>query len=1280
MKIFRVKQRIVFCFFLLCSWQLAAQTSPIETFPYIADFGTETSPGQDNPAWKFYAFSTSLSQITSASWDFATQPEPNQNELAPLFKKDPNEFVPSAFTPCFSLEKSTAVSYVLTVSYFVPTGKMLDIENMAVRITTANENLEPSFSRSFIQYFQSQEITDNGKVVSILVEKHTPSDFLNNGTTTETGITLTKSYTLTADRIPQNGNNCFSFHVARAAKSENKAVPEIYITNLKVEKKEGLDLTAGQIQSPYSAINAGTLPFTAFIRNANTETVNEFTAAYQVDNNPAVRQTFTDIALKGGEIHAFTFSTYPDLSQGDHRIRFWIESEQDIDHSNDTSAMYYVRVGQNAVASIPATFNFYGQSPYGWTAYSDSVYASPSWKFVEDNDYAYPYTSTVKENQAKNNDYLVSPLLQMAADKIYRIEFVYKAILPENAPMGDKSLSLLLSEGIDRASVTNCNNMLWRSEHFDDKGERTIVLYYHSRAEQSRALAFLSNGPFSEGGMRLLKLSIKESETNNVDFFCNFEAATLDQSINNTGNLMDFVDQDGIMGYGKTGNWQVDNKHMGYNNSEYSLRSPGIFNTDAKTGATNDWLILKPFHFNADSTYYLVFQSRMSGQKAGSLEIYVGKDAPRYDWTFAQQNGQKWQTTINRTNYDTVRRIFNVPESGFYLVAIRNTTEVKPDAGDFQEGDAEKHFTLYIDNISLTTSERNSVQVISASVPYEASLNQSVSLSITVRNHAWTSFSKDAISYCYQVDDAMVCREKPTADIASQNTASFTFSTRADFSGNEDQEVKFWVETANVNDPIDTLRVRVIKLVASELPFVENFSQETWAKWQIFPATRTVWTLTHGTNTAHSGEWALKCDGGNTTVSDYAVTPLLKVKKDKTYRISFFYKRGAEAANQNDSLGIYYEYNRYNQTGFRQHLHVFRNLKNTDYTYCEAFLRFPDSGNVFIGLKADLSAQSSALYIDDFAILDSAQSEYTSYALSDLTVNGLLSECDTSAIGYFTFMIKAGGYAIEDQIPLFIRYDDSEPQDITFRKTMMAGDVWLHQVSMPKFSGGEHLLQVWLAFEHEVNRTDDTVACRFTVAGPALLPFKEESVNIVGKARMTSCFEVEEAGTYTLYYTSDATQAVGSSLKIDLLNYGTNLILSVDKIDSVQLTGNETRKKNINLTPGVYAFGFECIDLPDGGLVQITDIRLEKATANRTYEHDLIALRPNPALNHVRVQIPDNAERLMILDLQGRILHRMDLRGRGSEAEVSLQGLQSGVYLVRIESETHYGIVKLIKR
>lgn len=1280
MKIFRVKQRIVFCFFLLCSWRLAAQTSPIETFPYTADFGTETSPGQDNSAWKFYAFSTSLSQIASASWNFATQPEPDQTSLAPLFKKDPNEFVPSAFTPCFFLEKNASVSYILTVSYFVPAGKMLDVENLAVRITAANENLEPSFSKSFIQYFQSQEITENGKVVSVLVEKHTPSDFSSNGTSTEAGITLTKSYTLSSGNIPQNGNNCFSFHVARAAKSESKAVPEIYITYLKVEKKEGIDLIAGQIQSPYSAVNAGTLPFTAFVRNANTETVNEFTAAYQVDDNPAVRQHFTDMALQGRQIRAITFSTYPDLSQGDHRIRFWVESEQDIDHSNDTSAVYYVRTGQNAVASIPATFNFYGHSPYGWTEYSDSVYDAPSWQFVEENDYTYPYTSTVKENQAKNNDYLVSPLLQMAANKIYRIEFVYKAMLPENAPMGDKSLSLLLSEGIDRTSVTTCNHILWRSERFDDKGERTIVLYYRSHAEQIRAFAFLSDGPFSEGGLQLLKLSIQESETNSVDFFCNFEAATLDQSINNTGNLMDFVDQDGIMGYGKTGNWQVDNSHMGYNNSEYSLRSPGTFNTDSKTGATNDWLVLKPFHFSADSTYYLVFQSKMSGQKAGSLEIYVGQDAPRYDRTFAQQDGQKWQTTIHRASYDTVRRIFKVPESGLYLVAIRNTTEVRPDAGDFQEGDAEKHFTLYIDNISLTTSERSSVQVISASVPYEASLNQPVSLSITVRNHAWTNFSKEAVSYCYQVDDAAVCREKPTADIASQNTASYTFSTRADFSGNEDQEVKFWVETADVDDPIDTLRVRVTKLVASELPFVENFSQETWAKWQIFPATRTVWTLTHGTHTAHSGEWTLKCDGGNTTVSDYAVTPLLKVEQNKTYRISFFYKREEASANQNDSLGIYYEYNRYNQTGFRQQLHVFRDLKNTDYTYCEAFLRFPDSGNVFIGLKADLSAQSAALYIDDFAILDSAQSEYTSYSLSGLTVNGLLSECDTSAIGYFTFMIKAGGYAVEDEIPLFVRYDDAEPLDFTFKKTMMAGDVWLHQLSMPKFSGGEHQVQVWLAFEHEVNRTDDTVICMFTVASPASLPFTEESVNIVGKARMTSCFKVEESSAYTLYYATDASQAAGSSLKIDLLNYGTNTILSADVIDTVKLTGNETRKRNINLTPGVYAFGFECVDLPDGGLVQITDIRLEKATANRTYEDGLIALRPNPALNHVRVRVPDNAERLMILDLQGRMLHRMDLRGKGAEAEVSLQGLRSGVYLVRIESATHYGIVKLIKR
>lgn len=1267
MKTFRVKALFVLCFSVLFCRPAEAQTVPVNTFPYQAEFGTTDAPGTHNDAWKFYSFAADFTtRQTSSSWSFGTQPD--LSGLAPRFQKRNDEFVPSAFTPCFSLEKSASASYILTVSYSVAEGQMLDGDNLVVRLTAADDDGEPLFPSSFVLSVQQPQITDNGKTVSVLLKTHVPADL-------HTGIS-SYSYTVSAEQIPQSGNYRFSFHVAHAAKSLSKATPEFYITSLKVEKNEGMDMAAGQIQSPYSAPDAGVLPFSAFVRNAGAATVNDFTAAYQVDDNPAVRQNFSDMNMESGQIRAITFGNYPDLSQGDHRIRFWIESDQDLKKSNDTSAFYYVRAGQNALASLPATFNFYGQARYGWTAYSDSVYTSPSWNFVEENGYAYPYTSTEKENEVRNNDYIVSPLMQMDAYKIYRIEFAYKAVLPEGKQMGDKSLSLLMCNGVDRTSVTAAasRNKIWSCERFDDKGERNIVLYYHSRSKQNRALAFLSNGPFSEGGLQLTRLSIKEAETNPMDFFCDFEAATLDQATNNTRNLMDLVDQDGNLEYGKTGNWEVDNNRTGFNNSTYSLRSPGV------SGKTNDWIVLKPFRLEAGTDYYLIFQARMISSKSGSLEVYVGQDAPGYDLDFNEQTGLKWQMTVSRQNYDTVRRVFKVEESGLYMVAIRNTTEVKPDAGTFQENEAEANFTLYIDNISLSSSERNSVQATSASVPYEAALGQSVGLTMTVRNHAWVTMAKERITYCYQIDEAGICREPATTGIAAQDADSYSFQTRASFNATGDQEVKFWVETAGSSDPIDTIRVKVTKFIAAELPFVEDFSEASWAKWQVYPASRSVWNLTHGTASAHSGEWALKC-GGNTAVNDYAVTPLLKVQQGKTYRISFFYKRDAASAAQKDSIGIYYEYDRYDLTGFRQYMQGFDNITESDYTYCEAFVRFPEEGNVFIGIKASLTAQSPALYIDDFSIMDSTQSEYTSYSLGNPVVNGILSECDTMPVGRFTFSITTGGSAMDEEIPLFVRYDDSEPQDISFSKNIASGTTFTHQIEMPMFSGGEHQVQVWLAFPHEVNRTDDTVACTFTVAEPASMPFAAEDMSIVGQARMTACFEVEEAGQYKLHYVGDATQAVGGSLRVSLLHYGHNTVQEAAEIETVQLTGSETKEKSFSIAaPGVYALGFEGISLPEGGVLHIKDLRLESNTANRMYAHQEISLRPNPAADRVRVHFPENAERLILSDLQGRVLRRLDLDGLGNEAEVSLQGLQPGIYLVRIESEANYGIVKLIKR
>lgn len=143
-----------------------------------------------------------------------------------------------------------------------------------------------------------------------------------------------------------------------------------------------------------------------------------------------------------------------------------------------------------------------------------------------------------------------------------------------------------------------------------------------------------------------------------------------------------------------------------------------------------------------------------------------------------------------------------------------------------------------------------------------------------------------------------------------------------------------------------------------------------------------------------------------------------------------------------------------------------------------------------------------------------------------------------------------------------------------------------------------------------------------------------------------------------IYYTTN-----GNTPRIDVFNYFTRLYstpVAISASTTFKAMGVKTGLVNGPVTNGVYTFSAS-----------------RKAT--ETLE---LGFYPNPARDRVFVSLQTEYEkeaRLEIYDLQGRRMHQQDISADGSTQEIRLSGLPSGLYLVKVQTESQQISRQLIK-
>lgn len=1067
----------------------------IAEYPYEASFGSTQQPGVDNVLWKTYAFSSAKALVANPSSQWGFRERPSGEGLCPAFWADGTlEFVPALFSPQFRLEKQEGLNYELNVRFYVPEGGgFLTGENLIVRLNSCSQDGEPYFEMGLVD--DQDPVLEGDELRSLWLGT------IENGPA-EGYVSYT--FRFKSELIRQEGSFRFAFIVLGTPPMQKG---RIYLSDFRVEALSGSDLAAGQILSPLTSMKEGRQDVSFFVRNTGTTAVGSVSACYQVDGGMEVRQDFPDLDLQPRQTRRLVFDVPADLREGRHSIRFWLEQSDDVNRDNDSSDLYFFEIGP-AMSASEANFDFSapGQGR-SWTAYSDSLELAPFWQFGQGPlSYAPQASTSKKENPDGHDDCLATPYLHFEKDRIYKIELDYQAVLSASEVLGKKPFSVWLAQGNGRHQVLSPEKRLWNGVPLENTDNRTVSFFYRPEQEGDACLVFRSSGVPSDGAVRLNRFSIAYADTNRMDFVYDFDPlSSSDESDarSQAGKHLVFVDQDGNIAKNSTSTacWEVYGNASGNGNSAFSARAAGL------NGTANDWMVFYPVFLRAGSTYHMSLYAKaaMAADDRGTpkLELFLQETCPDYDLDYAQQPGKKAVIEGLQVGYRKYSYRIEVEKDAFYFLSVRNRTSVV----DWVGGEEAAKYAVYVDNVVLSSRDLNSVQALEAEIPYDARLGrQEVELSMVVRNFSDSSVRVSDLAYCYRIDQGPVVREDPPGDLVSQAMVAFKFTEKADFSSDGDHTVSFWVETRGSADAVDTVRKEVRRIYAKVLPFEDGFGPSSVEEWQSYPLELDSWFLSEEAEMAFSRPYAMAKKPLDFQGKEYLVSPLLKVKKDTAYRVSFRYKRRLDAS-ENDSVGLYYAYDRFDLRGFNSFGKVYP-AHSGEYAYVVAYLRFPKDGEAYVALGDSLSPRSQNLYVDDFSIADSVFAHTSQIVLGNLRMPSGLSVSDTASRDEIGFWVGNRGFLDVESVILRYGFDRLPLQEMKTGRIARNDSVFV-RIPVRSMPAGDHDFRVWADLPQEGNRQDDTSYAVFSVRGMQSFPFVE---NFEGEVPGTGAVDVNRDG------------------------------------------------------------------------------------------------------------------------------------------------------------------------
>src|SRR5690606_34719110 len=173
-----------------------------------------------------------------------------------------------------------------------------------------------------------------------------------------------------------------------------------------------------------------------------------------------------------------------------------------------------------------------------------------------------------------------------------------------------------------------------------------------------------------------------------------------------------------------------------------------------------------------------------------------------------------------------------------------------------------------------------------------------------------------------------------------------------------------------------------------------------------------------------------------------------------------------------------------------------------------------------------------------------------------------------------------------------------------------------------------------------------------------------DTVTIINKPLPTAAFNIAAANGLSVVFNNTSTNAIGYSW-----NFGDGETSTVENPTHMYSSAGQ-----YVITLTVYG---ECDTVTTNNAVSVINV------SNEEFESSNVVLYPNPATNFIVLESTNgllDLTELELCDITGKVLRKVAVNDKTASFKIDIDGLKSGVYLVKYGTQDSLKVVKFVKK
>ena len=818
---------------------------------------------------------------------------------------------------------------------------------------------------------------------------------------------------------------------------------ESYLKNMVLDEAPAERLELVSMTSPLSNCNLNNQTMTFKIKNTGYSMPASYNVCYQLSTDDGV--TFDlpicepfSASILYNDIVELSFTNKQSFNAPLTLVNAWVEYGNTLER---------LPVYLTTLQTVPYGCSFENFSIFReWSIISEKILQQDvTWHVPLDNTGAMSGQAVIKTTGEASNDRLVSGCIELQANTLYQISFIYAALVNPNLIAYNfnfaSDLNFTTSENlrfyVGRSNMPDASDItLMDLREFNNTDNRTLNVYFRPTEAGTYHFGFLAYSEALSAGITIEDFSIAVAqEPDTVPIYMGFENYDNFEGWQTyTQNAIDLTQAPILRGWVES----TGTKGIDFFSGNFGLRTLSSPITNASTSITtaqennNNWLISKPIYLKAGNPYeILYFRRTMINGAQEILNIRVSNNIELQ--TLSESEPLLRDTTTS--NAFAPRKTYYTPtESGIYFVTFQYSS-VNKRAGNHG---------MIIDEINIQDSaeaQKTNLSVIDLIVPPPAcQLSNAATITLRVKNRTNETIPASTLTAYFNITNpsgvtttrpsthpssfgAIGPYEDATIDIRAVNMRSQGVWT-----------IKGWISGAIDENPVDDTSA-VVQTVQTgtiipryDMGFEPNQNIYYWSSNQT--GNRRFWwnfitdpiAANTGIGVAYVAPSANMVSVGD-SIQQFIVSPCLRLSADTTYYISFFY-RAAEEYNgilELDPVRL----NTYVGTGTSPNATQLRNTvsaTNKDGYKQEIFYYRPSAtGTNYIIFQAVSKRWSTGIYLDDIVIMDSASANQPNLSLNRIWAISP-DNCDASLADTLYVEIENRGFLVYENPSFSIEF------------------------------------------------------------------------------------------------------------------------------------------------------------------------------------------------------------------------------------------------------------------